>query len=72
MMALGQTIDDLPLGRASDIPLYYGTLPRFVAESGQICIVGTNSEDPLVPGICNPTLLLGAALVFGLVWWLNR
>jgi hypothetical protein len=71
VIALGQTVDDLPLTDPSDIPAYYGTLP-YMRSNSQVCVVGSFSDDPLIPGICNPTLLLGAAVLFGVLWWLNR
>jgi hypothetical protein len=57
-------------------PLYFATMPQGVwvgpsgsapTESKQLCPVGDPSDDPLIPGICNTSALVGAASLLGLV-----
>lgn len=76
-MALGATISDLPLGvNPERLQLAYTLLPTgepMVAdEDKQFCPVGEFSDDPLIPGVCNPTVLAGAAVFLLVLWFLGR
>ena len=70
------TIYDLPLGEsaagsAAAVAAYYAAMPQADLTGVQFCPVGVFSDDPLIPGVCNTSVLAGAAVLF-LLFWLMR
>lgn len=68
MNAVGQTA---PIN-VHDLPLTWEEFqPPTVREEKQLCVFGQFSEDPLIPGVCNLTTLLGAGVALVLLWWMT-
>ena len=76
---------DLPLGVTNPDrwDLLWATMPTGVwtgpsigipvpTVSEQVCPLGDPSDDPLIPGVCNTSALVGAAALLGLLMVMNR
>ena len=61
-------------------PLYFALMPQGVWAPGaapitatpQTCPIGDPSDDPLIPGVCNTSALVGAAALLGILMAMNR
>jgi len=72
---------DLPLGVTNPVhwDMVTATMPlgTFVGTpepdfGEQVCPVGDPSADPLIPGVCNTSALVGATVLLGLLMVMSR
>ena len=54
----------MPIGVFTGIPI--PTVPT------QVCPVGDPSDDPLIPGVCNTSVLVGAVALLGLLMVMSK